>query len=177
MAKTISLYGFPTVEPPDDIKEFLEEYSGEGTVVAVHVAQPKSAGSRTNAIVEFTTSEAAQNIKLKSLDDEGLWYGNSYLKARDVYRDTVPMRKACQTQYSMDNITLHFGCQVSKEKFSVLWTQKDVSVKFGVELRKFHFFLTHLSKNYKLELSYENIFQIELHRPRGKTKKDLLVQV
>ncbi|XP_011021756.1 PREDICTED: probable RNA-dependent RNA polymerase 1 [Populus euphratica] len=177
MAKTISLYGFPTVEPPDDIKECLEEYSGEGTVVAVHVAQPKSVGSRTNAIVEFTTSEAAQKIKLKSLDDEGLWYGNSYLKARDAYHDTVSTRKAFQTQYSMDNITLHFGCQVSKEKFSVLWTQKDVSVTFGVELRKFHFFLTYLSKNYKLELSYENILQIKLHRPCRKTKKYLLVQM
>ncbi|KAF9673790.1 hypothetical protein SADUNF_Sadunf10G0060500 [Salix dunnii] len=177
MAKTISLYGFLTVEPPDDIKEFLEEYSGEGTVVNVNVAQPKSEGLRTKAIVEFTTSEAAQKIKLKSLDEEGLWYGNSYLKARDVKYDTVPARKPFQTQYIMDNITLHFGCQVSKEKFSSLWTQNYVSVNCGVELRKFNFFLTFLPNKYKLELSYENIWQIELHRPRGQTKNFLLVQM
>ncbi|KAJ6431655.1 hypothetical protein OIU84_019022 [Salix udensis] len=139
MAKTISLYGFLTVEPPDDIKEFLEEYSGEGTVLDVEFAQPKSEGARTRAIVEFTTSEAAQKIKSKSLDDEGLWYGNSYLKARDVRNDTAPARKVFQAQFIMDNITLHFGCQ--------------------------------------LELSYENIWHIELHRPRGQTKNFLLVQM
>lgn len=177
MAKTISLYGFLTIEPPDDIKEFLEEYSGEGTVLDVEFAQPKSEGSRTRAIVEFTTSEAAQKIKLKSLDDEGLWYGNSYLKARDVKNDTAPVRKVFQAQFIMDNITLHFGCQVSKEKFSSLWTQNNVSVNCGVELRKFNFFLTFLSNKYKLELSYENIWHIELHRPRGQTKNFLLVQV
>ncbi|KAG5236651.1 RNA-dependent RNA polymerase [Salix suchowensis] len=177
MAKTISLYGFLTVEPPDDIKEFLEEYSGEGTVLGVEFAQPKSEGSRTRAIVEFTTSEAAQKIKLKSLDDEGLWYGNSYLKARDVKNDTAPARKVFQAQFIMDNITLHFGCQVSKEKFLSLWTQNNVSVNCGVELRKFNFILTFLSNKYKLELSYENIWHIELHRPRGQTKNFLLVQM
>ncbi|KAJ6768833.1 RNA-dependent RNA polymerase [Salix koriyanagi] len=36
--------------------------------------------------------------------------------------------------------------------------------------RKIYFFLMYLSTQYKLELSYENIWQIELHRPLGQTK-------
>jgi RNA-dependent RNA polymerase len=30
---------------------------------------------------------------------------------------------------------------------------------------------------YRLELSYENVWQIELHRPRNQTAKYLLIQV
>jgi RNA-dependent RNA polymerase len=158
------LYRFRTVETSEDIKEFLEEYSGDGTVVSVDVDQTISEGSRTKAKVQFTTSEAAQKVKLRS-----------YLKVRDMDYDIVPTRMAAE--YTIDNITLHFGCQVSKEKFYALWNKENVSVKFGFGNRKIYLFLTYLSTKYKLELSYENIWQIELHRPLGQAKKFLIVQV
>uniref|UniRef100_A0A6N2KT36 RNA-dependent RNA polymerase n=1 Tax=Salix viminalis TaxID=40686 RepID=A0A6N2KT36_SALVM len=74
------------------------------------------------------------------------------------------------SQNTIDNTTLHFGCQVSKQNFYALWKQENVSVKFGFGKRKIYFLLTYLSTQYKLELSYENIWQIELHRPLGQTK-------
>ncbi|KAA8529775.1 hypothetical protein F0562_034125 [Nyssa sinensis] len=66
---------------------------------------------------------------------------------------------------------------VSKEKFSVLWRRTNVSVKFGFGLRKMYFFPSYLSVGYKLQLSYENIWQIELYRPHGQTAKFLLIQL
>ncbi|KAJ9136429.1 hypothetical protein P3X46_033509 [Hevea brasiliensis] len=173
MSKTISLYGFPYVEDPKDIKDFLEEYTGEGTVYAVYVALPKSSSLRTYAKVQFTGIEAAEIIK--SLADYYLGYGNSYLKARDADHDIVPMPRNFVQR--IDKITLNFGCQISKEIFSLLWKQENVSVKFGFRLRKFYFLFSFLSIDYKLELSYENIWQVDLHRPRGGTKKFLVIQL
>ena len=77
----------------------------------------------------------------------------------------------------MDNITLHFGYQTSREIFSVLWKQENVSVSFDSEKRRLRFFLSYLSVEYKLELSYENIRQIELHLPSGQATKFLRIQV
>ncbi|KAL6187000.1 hypothetical protein ACLB2K_043116 [Fragaria x ananassa] len=82
MAKTVSLYGFPTVESPEAVTKFLEEYTGEGTVRCVNVLPPKRRGSRSSAIVQFTTAECAEII-LPLADDRRLWYGESYLKARE----------------------------------------------------------------------------------------------
>ncbi|KAF2305631.1 hypothetical protein GH714_007140 [Hevea brasiliensis] len=173
VVKTICLYGFPSVENPEDIKEFLEEHTGEGTVYAVEVALPKSSGSRTYAKVQFTDKKAAETIK--SLANDYLWYGNSYLKARDADHDIVPMPR--DFEQCIDNVTLNFGCQISKETFSLLWKKENVSVKFGFRLRKFYFFFSFLSTDYKLELSYENIWHVDLHRPRGGTKNFLLIQL
>ncbi|GLT53987.1 hypothetical protein SLA2020_272210 [Shorea laevis] len=77
----------------------------------------------------------------------------------------------------MDITALHFGYQISKETFSVLWKQEDVSVSFDLKRRKIFFFLSHLYKEYKLEISYDSIWQIKLHRPRGQPTKFLLVQL
>ncbi|XP_059448412.1 probable RNA-dependent RNA polymerase 1 isoform X2 [Corylus avellana] len=78
----------------------------------------------------------------------------------------------------MDIKALHFGYQISKETFSVLWKQEeDVSVGFDLEKRKWFFFLSHLSEAYKLEISYDSIWQIKLHRPRGQSTIFLLLQL
>ncbi|GLT54030.1 hypothetical protein SLA2020_272640 [Shorea laevis] len=42
---------------------------------------------------------------------------------------------------------------------------------------KLHFSLSDNYVAYRLELSYENVWQIELHRPRGETAKYLLIQL
>ena len=52
---------------------------------------------------------------------------------------------------------------------SVLWKKQDVVVNFGTGMRKMHFLFSHNNVQYKLELSYENIRKIELHRPRNET--------
>ena len=83
----------------------------------------------------------------------------------------------CSGQYSMDNTALYFGYQTSREKFSVLWKQENVSVRYNLGKRKLYFCFSYLSEEYKLEISYENIWQIEQYRPHGQAKKFLLIQV
>ena len=167
MAKMISLFGFASLVSSKAVKEFLELHTGEGTVSNVEVGQKE--GSRAHAIVEFTTVEAAELIKSLAAG-RLLWYGKSYLKASDEKRRTP--------YYKLDDdLKLNFGCQISKDKFSVLWSQENVSVKLCSDLRKFMFFLSYASVDYKLELSYESIWQIELHRPRGHSVKYLVIQV
>jgi RNA-dependent RNA polymerase len=77
----------------------------------------------------------------------------------------------------MDITALHFGYQISKETFSVLWKQEHVSISFDLERRKLFFFLSYLSEEHKLELSFDSIWQIKQHRPRGQATKFLLIQV
>ncbi|KAM7488845.1 hypothetical protein LguiB_026329 [Lonicera macranthoides] len=77
----------------------------------------------------------------------------------------------------MGSIHLHFGCQVSADKFAVLWKQPDVSVRLGFELKKIHFLFSYYGNEYKLQLSDENIWQIELRRPPGLNVKFLVIQL
>ncbi|XP_061989253.1 probable RNA-dependent RNA polymerase 1 [Rosa rugosa] len=74
-------------------------------------------------------------------------------------------------------VTLHFGCKISEEKFSVLWTKSDVSVTFGMEKKNVHLSFSYDCVNYKLELPSDTIFRIELHCPRGQFRKFLLIQL
>ncbi|KAI8545560.1 hypothetical protein RHMOL_Rhmol07G0048800 [Rhododendron molle] len=173
MGKTIQLSGFPNLVTGDTVKEFLERYTGRGTVYALEVREPKKSGSRVYAIVQFESDEYADHII--SLAARRLYYGTSYLKAYAKDFDLVQSPKVYV--HDMESVTLYFGCQISKEKFSVLWEKKDISLKFGLGLRKLHFFLSYRCVDYKLELFYENIWQIELHRPRGQRSKFLLIQL
>lgn len=173
MGKTIHLYGFPSPVSAEAVKEFLELHTGKGTVYAIKVRQTKNGGPRAYAIVQFTAARYAEHII--SLSNQRLWYGMSYLKARKMEQDMVP--KPRMSLYRMDNLQLHFGCQISKEKFSTFWTKAGVYLNFGIGMRKLHFMLSHDEVEYKLELSYENIWQIELHFRRGQATKYLLIQV
>ncbi|KAF3945295.1 hypothetical protein ACB098_03G083200 [Castanea mollissima] len=77
----------------------------------------------------------------------------------------------------MDIIALHSGYQTSRETFSVLWKQENVFVRFDSKMRNLYFYFSDLSEKFKLELSYENIWKIELHHPRGQAEKFLLIQL
>nr|GEX36453.1 probable RNA-dependent RNA polymerase 1 [Tanacetum cinerariifolium] len=76
-----------------------------------------------------------------------------------------------------NGVTLHFGCQVSKQVLSVLYTMRNASVKFGFGARKLYFGVTEPRASYKLQLSYENIWQVQLHRPRGLNSSFLVIQL
>ncbi|XP_057962937.1 RNA-dependent RNA polymerase 1-like [Malania oleifera] len=173
MGKTIQVFGFPSHVSLEAVKEFLEGYTGSGTIFALKVRTPKNGGSRVYAIVQFTTSKDAELII--KLANQRLWYGNSYLKAREMELDIVPKPRAFL--HSMEDITLHFGCQISNENFSVLWKGKNVIVNFGLELRKIYFCFSYCHIEYKLEIDYENIWQIKLYRSRSRSAKYLLIQL
>ncbi|KAM7488843.1 hypothetical protein LguiB_026327 [Lonicera macranthoides] len=77
----------------------------------------------------------------------------------------------------MGSIDLYFGCQVSADKLAVLWKQHDVLVRLDFGLKKMHFLFSYYGNDYKLELFYENIWQIELRHPPGRNTKFLIIQL
>ncbi|XP_043704238.1 probable RNA-dependent RNA polymerase 1 [Telopea speciosissima] len=179
MGKTIQISGFPTDVTAEAVKEFLERYTGNGTVYALKIRIQNPRSNRRNfafATVQFTTAGSAEIITSLVNRPLQLYYGTTYLKVWDVERDIVPRPRP--SILTLEHTKLHFGCQVSGDQFYVLWSGQDVMVNFGFELRKIYFFLSYGGVEYKLELSYENIWQIQLRRPsRQNTNKFLLIQV
>lgn len=173
MGKTIHLSGFCSLESAEKVKAFLERYTGKGTVYAIEVKKCKKGGAY--AKVQFTTSNSANHII--TLANRRLWYGSRYLKAFENDLDIVPKPKTKTFVDYMEHITLHFGCQVSKEKYSVFWKKDDVTVKFGFGLKKIYFFLSQQSVDYKLQLSFENMWQIELRHPHDQTGEFIVIQL
>ncbi|CAI9096788.1 OLC1v1033001C2 [Oldenlandia corymbosa var. corymbosa] len=171
MRKTIHVSGFPYVLPADTVTRFLEQFTGVGTVYALQV-KPCKSGRRAFARVQFINSKSAEKIISLS---HTLYYGCSYLKAYEADVDMVPRPR--HYEHQMEHVVLNFGCQVSKNKFSVLWNKENVSVKFGFGMKKILFVLQDHSMCYKLELSYENFWQIVLHHPYGQASKFLLIQL
>ncbi|KAG8366468.1 hypothetical protein BUALT_Bualt17G0083100 [Buddleja alternifolia] len=172
MGKTIRVSGFPYLIAADVIKEFLESYTGKGTIVALEV-KPSRQSSRPYARVQFTNIRCAEIII--ELATSRLYYGRSQLKAWESDINIVQNPRSYVDE--MEHITLNFGCQISKEKFLVLWKGESVSVKFGTGMKKMHFLLCVNSVQYRLQLSYENIWQIMLYSPRGQTAKLLQIQL
>lgn len=175
MSKTLQLSGFPSTVTAKDVATYLENKFGEQTICALKIRQFKSGGARCYAIVQFTSVRIADLILSLSQPPKKLWFGSNFLKVRVMENDIVP--KPRTYQHKMDDITLHVGCQTSTDKFQALWTGKNVSLSFGSGLRKLSFVFKYINKEYKLELSYESIWQIELRRPRGEYLKYLLIQV
>ncbi|KAE8667250.1 RNA-dependent RNA polymerase 1 [Hibiscus syriacus] len=170
--KTIQVNGFLSNVSAAEVTTFLEGYTGKATVFALKIRQQRN-GAKAYAIVQFNESSDAERII--RLANHGLYYRSSYLKARQMEKDIV--QKPRTFLHTMELITVHFGCQVSDEKFYDLWNSDDVTVKFGAGMRKLLFLLSHCGSEYKLELFYENIWQIELHRAYNRTSKHLLIQL
>ena len=172
MGKTIQLYGFPSSVTESCVRTFVERYTGEGTVFAIKIRPGRR---RAFAIIQFISAgDAAFMISLGNRPTNMLRFSqNSYLKAPEMVRDIVPRAFS----HSLNNVKLYFGCQILKGRFYVLWEKMDVNVNFRIGMRKLHFFLSHGNVEYKLELSYDNIWKIELHQPRGETANYLLIQV
>ena len=175
-SKTIELSGFPCYVTESNVKSFVEKYTGEGSVVALKIRESKGHVRQAFAIIQFTTAKHATYMTAspnRSLPT--WWFGGYDLKVREMEGDIDPKPRAFLE--SLDDVKLHFGCQISKERFSALWREVDVSVEFGIGMRKWRFSMRYHDKIFKLELSYENTGKIELHRPRGKSAKYLLIQV
>jgi RNA-dependent RNA polymerase len=187
-SKTIKLHGFPHHVTVPDVKTFVEQYTGEESVVAIKIRKcscyknkcccykkKRFVQIRTAfAIIQFTTTDHATYM-MALCSGKKLQFWKSYLKVTKMERDIDP--KPTAFFYRLDDVKLYFGCQISKERFSVLWGKMDASADFGIGLRKWRFSMCHDDKKFKLELSYENIWKIELHQPWFKTAKYLLIQV
>ncbi|KAL1151322.1 hypothetical protein V6Z11_A09G034000 [Gossypium hirsutum] len=171
MSKTIKLYGFASAVTVDEVTQFLENYTGEGTVETAKVSHKE--GSRSFAKVQFKNLEDVERI-LSWTTSQALWHNESYLKAWPLKHDII-IQKPKFELHSIDDLMLHFGSPASKGKFIVLWNQSHVSFKYGQKLDKLYFFLSYNSVDYKLELYNDNVWQMVLHYMPDHTKK-LLIQ-
>jgi len=176
MGKTIELYGFPNYVKACDVKIFVENYSGKGSIAVMKLRHGKGRSGRAFAIIQFITEDCATHMMgmAKNLSG-GLRYGKAYLKAREMESDID--RKLRMDLPGLEGVKLYFGCQISKGGFSVLETIQDVSLNFGSGKRKVELKFSYNLVQYKLQLSYENIWKVELLRPRNKTARYLLLQV
>ncbi|KQK02024.1 hypothetical protein BRADI_3g59910v3 [Brachypodium distachyon] len=158
--KTLQISGFPANVHADHVKDLLEQIVGAGNVYAVKLRPPKNitANSRSFAIVQNVLSTESY-----------------YLKVRPAERDIVPRPRTAM--FTLHGATLRFSCLLKENVLSVLWSGTDVSVEFGFDMKKIYFYLE--CRKYKLELSYESIWEIQLHRPPAyrSQKKFLLIQV
>ncbi|KAL4575651.1 hypothetical protein LXL04_022502 [Taraxacum kok-saghyz] len=171
MSKTVQVYGYPNLESADVIKTSLERYTGTGSIYALEVKR-SNRGSRSYAKVQFTTREKADYI-LELANSRRLWFGTTYLKAFVMDHDIEQRPK--QFAFEMEGATLHFGCQVSKEILHVLCEMRNTSVMFG--LRRLYFVVSYPTTCYKLQLSYENIWQVQLRRSRGNSSRFVVIQL
>ncbi|XP_030468173.1 RNA-dependent RNA polymerase 1-like isoform X1 [Syzygium oleosum] len=172
MGKTVFISGFSRLVTVDRVREFLERRTGKDTIYAIKV-RPHKRGAGSHAFVQFMDPGYAKLII--SLASQGLRYGCSHLTAAKAERDVVQRPRTLS--HSIEGIALHFGCQVSTRGFATLWTGVNVTVNFGAGPRKFCFLMSYSDTEYRLELSYENIWQIELHRPRGRRTMYLVIQL
>ncbi|RZC61369.1 hypothetical protein C5167_023115 [Papaver somniferum] len=174
MGKTIQVYGFPSYVNAEMVKEFLENYTGKGTVYALDIPKSKIKGPnpRVFANVQFISKQDAEFISTSI--NQWLYYGKSYLKVRDLARDVVPKPRV--SMFHLQAPALHFGCQVSDDCFHVIWKGLNVTVDFEFGFRKLSFLSSYCDVNYKLELSYDSIWRIHLHRPKNRSTQILLIQ-
>ncbi|XP_022943176.1 RNA-dependent RNA polymerase 1-like [Cucurbita moschata] len=173
MGKTIQLYGFPSGVLQESVKAFVERFTGEGSIDAINVKRSRGRGKRLYAIIQFIDDVGAKLII--SLANASLRYGTSYLKAREWKQDIL--QDPLVFEYNFKGLELHLGCQISREEFFVLWRESNVSVNFEFERRDLKFFISHPRVDYMLVLRYENIWQVELHKPQGQSIDYLLIQL
>jgi len=120
-SKTIELSGFPCYVTESNVKSFVDKYTGEGSVVAVKIREGKGHVRQAFAIIQFNSAKHA--TYMMALPNRK--FGGYDLKVREMERDIDPKPRAFLE--SLDDVKLHFGCQISKERFSALWREMDVS--------------------------------------------------
>nr|GMD23404.1 probable RNA-dependent RNA polymerase 1 [Ipomoea batatas] len=172
MGKTVQVSGFPYLVTAEEAKTCIEKHTGAGSVSALEVKKCRT-GQRSYAKVQFGNNRIADQI-ISLANNRKLYFGTSYLKAFEMDTRIVQDRSYI---HEMETLTLYFGCQTSKERFYSIWRGGIVSIKFGYGLKKMHLFLSYLSTEYKLQLSYEHIWEIKLYRPHHRNVKFLVIQL
>ncbi|PIA45578.1 hypothetical protein AQUCO_01600051v1 [Aquilegia coerulea] len=152
----------------EEVTKFLENYTRKETVFALKIRPSKRSGANPKA---FST-ESSQLIFL--IINQRLNYQFNELKVWKMDRDIVPKRRT--TMLTLEAIALLFACQTSDRRFQVFEKVANVVVNFGVGLRKVEFFLTYCDVEYKLELSYDSMWQIYERCPWSHSAKFLIIQ-
>ncbi|TYK30517.1 putative RNA-dependent RNA polymerase 1 [Cucumis melo var. makuwa] len=115
MGRTIEIYGFRPEVTVDEVKEFLENHTGDGTVSTVRISKPKDEKARfTSVTVRFKSKLAAEYIVAKATTEEKkLWFESSYLKAREVEKKATSGGPEMER---MEDVKGQLGSMISKDK-------------------------------------------------------------
>lgn len=176
MGRTIEIYGFRPEVTVDEVKEFLENHTGDGTVSTVRISKPKDDKTRfTSVTVRFKSKLAAEYIVAKATTEEKkLWFESSYLKAREVEKKATSGGPEMER---MEDVKGQLGSMISKDKMRVIWEGEKWNVEFGNGVRKLWFYLSYEVDDYKMELCFENILSVEFRCPLNQPSKFFLIQV
>ncbi|KAJ3699365.1 hypothetical protein LUZ61_003070 [Rhynchospora tenuis] len=167
VGKTVCIFGFSLNINAKTLKEHLENFLGTGSIYALKVRHRENINSRSTAyaVIQLQTERHAQQMFNK-------WPH----EIRYMRHDIVP--KPHTFAFEVEEAILYVGCLVSKRSMKVFQRFLPVRVSFGLNLRKIHFIgLSQGSNHYKLELSYESIWEIQLHRSSVQSSQFLLIQI
>lgn len=180
MGKTIEIFGFPAQVTADEVKEFIENHTGDGTVLTVRISKPNAEKARfTFATVRFTSKLGGEYVVAQAAAEKRLWFGSLYLKARKVEREikTTAAARVHGELERMENVNVQWGNLVSKEEMKVIWKGEKWSVEYGIGVRKLGFYLSYEGVEYKMELCFENILGVQLRCSDDRGSKHFLIQV
>ncbi|XP_022923210.1 probable RNA-dependent RNA polymerase 1 [Cucurbita moschata] len=177
--KTIEVFGFGREVSAGEVKEFMENHTGEGTVSKVRISKPKYEKSRlTSARVEFRSKVAAEYVVEKAEAEERLWFGRWYLKARRVEREREREMRVERLE-RLEKVRVQLGSVIWKDEMRVIWRGEDWSVEYGNGMRKLWFYLSYgvEDDDYKMELRFENILGVQLRCPHNSSSNLFLIQL
>jgi hypothetical protein len=170
--RTIRISGMPPTS-----KIFLLQYLrgilSKDCVSACKMGYPNNFRGKIFAIVQFENAEMAMKIYELAKAGKLRLLNGRILTVNFMNRD-IASRPKC-TPSCLQGVKLHMGCQSSPNGFHVLWSALDVFAEFGFDIRRIILYLTEFH-DYKLELSFRDIWEINLRNVKGGTKV-LLLQV
>lgn len=173
-SRTVQVSNLPVIQDGKVLVQFLEEFTGQGSVYACKPRTTKSSRSKMYACVQFESHESA--LKLISLATLGkLVFRFSTLKAQFLPRDVVSKPRAIPVH--LERMKLHMGCLISANQMHVLWSSTNEAVAdFGLDIRKISIYLKERNIEYRMELSFRDIRYIH-RRKRFDGNRLLFLQL
>lgn len=173
-SRTVQVSNLPVIQDGKVLVQFLEEFTGQGSVYACKPRTTKSSRSKMYACVQFESHESA--LKLISLATLGkLVFRLSTLKAQFLPRDVVSKPKAIPVH--LERMKLRMGCLISANQMHVLWSSTNEAVAdFGLDIRKISIYLKERNIEYRMELSFRDIRYIH-RRKRFDGNRLLFLQL
>ncbi|KAH9320928.1 hypothetical protein KI387_015567, partial [Taxus chinensis] len=169
MSRTVQITNLPgTLQGAEDLVQFLENVTGTGSVYACKMIR-KGRKSRLCANVQFVSSEMAANICKHGY----LRFELVVVRVNPVKNDIIV--KAFSALVKLSGAKVHTGCQISHNKFCLLWSSNDRAVaEFGLDAKRVSLYVNEGGAEYKMKLSFADIQYIHLRHLTGKSGPKLL---
>ena len=167
MGKTVNVSGFPPEVNAMEVRQLFESITGSGTIHAIRLKKTKH-GEKFYALVQFAQETHANKLLTQSTE-----VNTPYRLNFHEWKYEIDSKDKASMEHYIDGLLMHFGFLATPEKFKYLYS---VGCSFGSGNQNLHF-SAHLSEDYRMELPYENIWQISWHLSQEKDSKLLLIQL